>query len=106
MFCTVSDLISYRSQSSGNNILLIILYRHNDCRGFLIFFCRTFTAIYRKCDLRCMVLHDNTMDAAAVRTYHLRIRNISCMILCSDLDFSLKVRVDIDYLRITGTVLS
>ena len=50
-----------------------------------------------------MVLHDNTMDAAAVRTYHLRIRNISCMILCSDLDFSLKVRVNIDRCRITGT---
>ena len=51
-----------------------------------------------------MILHDNAMDATAIRAYHLRIRYISCMILCSDLEFSLKVRVNIDHRRITGTV--
>ena len=103
--CTVSDLISCRSQSRGNSILLVILYRHNDCRRFLIFFFRTFTAIYQKCDLRCMILHDNTMDATAIRAYHLRIRHISCIIPCRNHDFSLKIRVDIDHCLITGTIL-
>ena len=53
-----------------------------------------------------MILHDDAMDATAIRTYHLRIRHISCIILCSDHDFSLKVQADIDHRRITGTVLS
>ena len=103
--CAVSNLVSHRSQSCGNNIILVILYRHNDCRRFLIFFCQTFTAIDQKCNLWCIILHNNAMDAAAIRAYHLRIRRISCMIPCSDHDFSLKVRVDIDHCLITGTIL-
>ena len=52
-----------------------------------------------------MILHDNTMDATAIRAYHLRIRHISCMIPCRNHDFPLKIRVDIDHCLITGTIL-
>ena len=101
---TIVHPVSHGSQSCRNGIFPVILHSHGNRRHFFIFLRQCCTAVYRKRNLRRIVLYNDTMNTAAVRTNGLRIRNIAHIVRGGNPDLSLKVRGDIDYSRVISVL--